>query len=54
MSAGMPSPGLSRLQTAIWIMGTVLVGGGALLSLVLRWLATGQEYHNINHPKTDK
>lgn len=45
MSAGMPSPGLSRLQTAIWIMGTVLVGGAALLSLVLLWLTVGQEDH---------
>ena len=43
MSAGMPSPGLSRLQTIIWAVVTILVGVVALLSLVLLWSSIGQE-----------
>ena len=45
MSAGMPSPGLSKLQTVIWAVGTILVGAGTLLSLVLLWLTVGQGDH---------
>lgn len=45
MSAGMPSPGLSRLQTVIWAVVTILVGVVALLPPVLLWLTVGQGDH---------